>query len=166
MKSHQLINQTSGDFEYYTPKFIIDAARNTMVTIHLDPASSAIANKRVRADAFYTEEMDGLSMNWYGNVFLNHPFSRVNNPKWINFLVDQYHKDNVNQFCCITYACTSETWFRPLLKFPQCWLSPRTNYVLPNGTIKKGVPKGSVVTYGGPDRAIFKRFFSPYGYVK
>ena len=47
--SHQQINQTSGDVEYYTPPAIIEAARLVMGTIDLDPASSETANERVRA---------------------------------------------------------------------------------------------------------------------
>lgn len=43
----QLINQTSGNTEYYTPIDIVDAARYVMGWIDLDPASSALANARI-----------------------------------------------------------------------------------------------------------------------
>lgn len=166
MNSSQLINQTSGEYEYYTPLSIIAAARLAMGGIDLDPASSALANDRVRASGFFTELTDGLSQVWYGRVWMNHPFSRDGNPLWINKLLDEYHAGHITQACCLTYACTSEKWFRPLLDFPQCFLSPRTNFYLPDGTLKKGVSKGSVVTYLGDYEHSFARYFCQLGSVK
>src|SRR5688572_27443923 len=106
MNAAQLINQTSGSVEYYTPVEIIEAARRTMGWIDLDPASSATANAIVGAKSFYTEVDDGLTQPWFGNVWMNHPFSRKGNPMWINRLVREYHDAQVHQACCITYACT------------------------------------------------------------
>lgn len=72
----------------------------------------------------------------------------------------------VTEACCITYACTSEAWFRPLLLQLQCFCVPRTNYLLPDGTPKPGVTKGSVVTYFGPNGARFAEAFKGFGVVK
>lgn len=189
--SHQLINQTSGDTEYYTDPLIVGAARLTMGGIDLDPASSVQANKIVNATTIYTEEDDGLKHLWYGNVWMNHPFHRgeevckpnckkktcqkrgshcvkriPSNYDWICRLIGGFRAEQITQFCCITYAATSEGWFQPLLDFPQCFLSPRTNYYLPNGSIKRGVTKGSVVTYGGANVDAFKKYFKQFGKVK
>jgi len=56
----------------------------------------------------------------------------------------------------------------PLLAFPQCFIHGRTNYYLADGTLKKGVTKGSVVTYVGPAEKwdMFKEVFSSIGTVK
>ena len=51
----QLINQTSGNTEYYSPIDIVDAARYVMGGIDLDPASSALANARIGATHYFTE---------------------------------------------------------------------------------------------------------------
>lgn len=161
----QLINQTSGDVEYYTPDFIIRAARVTMGDIHLDPASSAIANKRVCACQFIDEANDGLRAGWLGNVWMNHPFGRTTNGPWIRKLISEHKAGRTIQACCITFACTSEQWFQPLMDYPQCYLSPRTNYYLPDGTLKRGVTKGSVVTYLGDVPCRFKETFKPFGKV-
>ena len=40
--------------EWYTPAWIINAARRVLGTIDLDPASSAIANQTVQATNYYT----------------------------------------------------------------------------------------------------------------
>ncbi len=166
MDSHQLINQDSGDYEYFTPPEIVGAARKVMGSIDLDPASSATANLRIKASTAYYESGDGLQHEWFGNIWLNHPFSRKNNPLWITKLLLEYGAGNIIQSCNITYAATSEKWFQPLLHYPQCFLSPRTNYYLPDGTKKRGVTKGSVVTYLGDRTEEFKWVFSEFGVVK
>jgi len=186
MNNAQLINQDSGNTEYFTDLKIVNAARRTMGSINLDPASSFLANERIKADTYYKLEMEfsndgrlidingGIGNSWFGNVWLNHPFARSESPcrkrcskticqergyhtdtyidgnkEWIEKLLYEYNHVTVNQACCITFAATSETWFKPLLKYPQCYLSPRTNYFKPNGTKLRGVTKGSVVTYLG-----------------
>jgi len=166
MNAAQLINQTSGIVEYYTPPEIIAATRECMGNIDLDPASSIEANKRVDANVYFTEVMDGLSMKWFGNVWLNHPFGRKLNGLWIKKLVGEYEAGNIIQSCNITFAATSEQWFQPLLKRPQCFLCPRTNYLLPNGDVLPGVTKGSVVTYFGQNHERFAKAFKHLGTLK
>lgn len=193
MNAAQLINQTSGTVEYYTPSNIIEAARLTMGCIDLDPASCMKANETVKAIDYFTTKDDGLSEIWYGNVWMNHPFSageeackpnckkkacqpdgkrghcishRIpSNGEWIDKLIREFDFQNIEQACCITFACTSEAWYKPLLRFPQCYLSPRTNYIGPDGQPVPGVTKGSVVTYLGPNVTDFITNFEPLGSV-
>ena len=63
-------------YEYYTPYAIIDAARATMGGIDVDPSSSVEANRVVKAQTFYTKEQNGLEQDWWGNVWMNPPFTR------------------------------------------------------------------------------------------
>lgn len=159
------INQTSGDVEYYTPAEIVETARRVMGAIDLDPASSALANATVQATHYFTKADDGLRQEWHGNVWLNHPFSREENPRWIDKLCAEYTSGRVRQACCITFAATSEAWFQPLFAYPMCFLAPRTNYYLPDGSKKTGVTKGSVVTYLGANVTGFVREFSGLGSI-
>jgi len=161
----QLINQTSGAVEYYTPAPIIEAARRTMGSIDLDPASCEMADLTVLADHYYTVQDGGLLQEWFGNIFMNHPFSRQHNAAWIRKLIFEYMSGRTQQACCITFASTSEAWFRPLLDFPQCYLTPRTNYIGTNGRAVRGVSKGSVVTYLGPNVDSFAREFQELGNI-
>lgn len=150
-----------------TPMFVIEAVREVLGRIDLDPASSAAANVRVGATRFFDGiERDGLKEDWHGRVFMNHPFSRAGNRKWIAKLAAEYASGRVTQACNITYVATSEVWFQPLIKRPQCFLYPRTQYILPDGTETKMVPKGSVVTYFGRTPKLFTRVFAKYGEVK
>jgi len=166
MTTAELINQTSGVVEYYTPAPILAAARATLGRIDLDPASSPAANARVGATRIFTAADDGLSKTWSGYVWMNHPFGKATNRLWIEKLESEYTSGRVFAACCITFACTSEKWFQPLLWRPQCFLSPRTNYHLPDGRVLRGVTKGSVVTYFGEIPELFRANFSALGVVK
>jgi hypothetical protein len=192
MNPAQLINQSSGNTEYYTPAPIIEAARATMGGIDLDPASSAIANQTVQAAHYFDATYDALRRNvvWTGNVWMNHPFGRGEQPcnrrckkktcrhrgyhitselpgndAWINKLIHHYQTGDIKQACCITFASTSEAWFAPLFAYPMCFLQPRTNYHLPCGAQARGVTKGSVVTYLGPNLTRFAHHFTPLGAI-
>ena len=167
--------------------------------IDLDPASSQLANRTVKAGMFFSLPDDAitstLSRNWGtvenpNRLWMNHPFGRrekacqpncqkkickerghhitqdiPGNQDWIEKLVLEYEAGHLSQACCITFAATSETWFRPLYQGVMCFLTPRTNYYLPNGEKKRGVTKGSVVTYFGPNscRGNFVREFALFG---
>ena len=69
----------SGVEEYYTPAYIVEAARKSFINgkIDLDPASCAFAQKVVKAKRYFTKEDDGLKHNWSGAVFVNPPFSQL-----------------------------------------------------------------------------------------
>jgi len=166
MNNATLINQDSGNTEFYTPHDIINLVHEMFGVIDLDPASSSKANEYIKATKFYTRFDDSLLKPWYGKVWMNHPFSRFNNSLFVDKLVREYKKGNVMEGLCITYASTSEAWFRPLLEYPQCYIHGRTNYVLPNGEVKKGVTKGSVISYFGSNTVRFTNIFNKIGSIK
>jgi len=160
----QLINQDSGNVEWYTPWAIIECARALMGGIDLDPFSCARANNRPEGrvsidycDGKYTG--CGMELEWYGNVWMNHPFSREYNEKAIAKIVHEHTRSNpsMDQACCITFASTSERWFKPLLEYPQFFFTGRINY-LSGETLQpiKGVPKGSVITFFPPNGMTYR----------
>lgn len=59
--------------EWYTPSPFVEATREVMRAIDLDPASCEEANQTVKATRFFTEEDNGLEQPWGGRVFLNPP---------------------------------------------------------------------------------------------
>lgn len=167
MDNHQLINADSHCVEWYTPKEIIEAARKTMGGIKLDPFSCEKANQTVRANFYMTEEQDGWSSDWFGTVFCNHPFSRENNKRIAGKVIQEYSTNYlVTEICMITFAATSEAWFKPLLEYPQCYLHGRTHYYDQLGNKVKGCTKGSVVTYLGNNLESFYQAFKHLGTVK
>ena len=58
--------------ERYTPKWIFDTLD---VEFDLDPCSPIGGIKDAPIKYYYTAEDDGLSKEWFGNVWVNPPFS-------------------------------------------------------------------------------------------
>jgi DNA N-6-adenine-methyltransferase (Dam) len=75
-KDSQLVQQHLSN-EHYTPKQYLDAAREVLGSIDIDPASCAEANQVVNAAVFFTADDDGLTKEWNGNVWLNPPYGRL-----------------------------------------------------------------------------------------
>lgn len=65
---------SAASVEHYTPPEIVGAARRALGgEIDLDPASSKVANRIVRARKIFTKEQNGFRRQWEGRVFLNPP---------------------------------------------------------------------------------------------
>ena len=66
----------SGNNEWYTPEKYIEAVRDVLGEIDLDPASSTYAQETVRAKSYFTPMDDGLAQDWHGRVWLNPPYAQ------------------------------------------------------------------------------------------
>lgn len=73
----KIAQHSSASNEHYTPPEVVEAARETLGVIDLDPASCEIANRVVRARFIYTIDNPGHAQPWFGNVFLNPPGGMV-----------------------------------------------------------------------------------------
>lgn len=148
MDNHQYINQTSDNTEWWTPKPIVRVASRLMGGIDLDVACSPAAWEYQEWHAESIIPANALSVQWFGKVWMNHPFGRGRNQQWVEYLTRFHTQRDVTQACCITFASVSERWFQPLLRFPQFFFCGRVNYIDPATlTPVKGVTKGSVFTY-------------------
>ena len=65
----------SGRYEWYTPGWVIELARDVLGEIDLDPLSCGYANETVRAAKYYTRAEDGFQHEWTGRLWLNPPFT-------------------------------------------------------------------------------------------
>lgn len=186
MDTVNLIQQDSGQAEWYTPLEIIEAARRVMGGIDLDPASSAEANARV-ASAFYFSRADnGLAQQWFGRVWLNAPFA--DNAAFVGKLLAEHAAGRVVQACVITFASLDTAWARRLMAFARWYPEGRVAYIPgweARPTMQRGLPglatvaaldllavagtdsppKASMVTYIGPDGRVptFVREFTALG---
>lgn len=162
---------SSESFEWYTPARYIEAAREVLGEIDLDPASCALANETVKAKAYYDKAADGLSQVWQGRVWLNPPYGRTetnasSQGAWADYLIDQYQKGNVDSALLLISAKPSEKWFQPLWNYAICFVSPRINFDVPPGAPPaNGSNHGSAVVYLGEDHETFARVFGEFGRV-
>jgi len=163
----------AGDDEWWTPQWLVDASRSAMGgLIHLDPASTAAANERIKARVFYTREDNGLSRRWYGNVFLNPPSKRgdpLARPHlWAKKLVEGWDASHIFRAILIVKSVLGYNWYEELYeRFPVCHLRERPRFVRSDGTVGGRAKKGvSVFCFGNSsDEVIFANRFQEYGRI-
>ena len=159
------VSNNSGEYEWYTPIEYIEAARLTMGTIDLDPASCDAANETVKAKTYYTEEQDGLIQPWFGTVWLNPPYSQPLVSQFCDLLVDNYLKGNIKQACVLVNNATETKFYQNMLNHCSavCFIKGRVKFVDKNGE-SKGTPlQGQTVLYFGKETTCFVENFSYFG---
>lgn len=103
-KSASIAQHSSDTTEHYTPAPIVEAAREVLGGIDLDPASCSLANEVVQAAAFYGPgglAPDGLAETWIGRVFLNPPGGRV---------PDEYKGLGTSSNAALWWATLASAW--------------------------------------------------------
>ena len=157
MNNAQLINQDSGNTEYYTPQWVMDIIHKADPHIDLDPASCYLANRTVRAERYFTRDDDGLSRPWECDVlWMNHPFGRYTNNLWVDKLIHEFRAGSIaKRAYCITFANTATAWFQKLAGYHQLFLNQRVNYIGGRST----ATKDSVITLFCRSAKEYQRFY-------
>jgi phage N-6-adenine-methyltransferase len=156
--------------EWYTPARYIEAARQVMGTIDLDPASCELANRTVKAQRYYTSEQDGLRQQWSGNVWLNPPYSAsiaIPMPQltWSRKLLTCYQQGQVEQGILLIMACVKQRWFHDLwskVDTPICFTRKRIYFLRPAGSTNE-LRESTCFFYLGPHESTFIEVFSQFG---
>jgi DNA N-6-adenine-methyltransferase (Dam) len=178
-KPDNIIAMPQKSNEWYTPARYIEAAREVMGGIDLDPASCKEANMVVRAERFYTQQENGLEQPWYGRVYLNPPYSMANQKnhlgQWRSSiegftkrLIDEYENGNVEQAILCAIGKIDAQWFQPLWEYPICFSDHIVKF---NGYKPKGQKTplkqmwGTIFVYLGPHEQRFIDVFSKFGTI-
>ncbi len=102
------VQHSAKSVEHYTPPSVVEAARQTMGGIDLDPASCATANRVVKATDYYNQSQDGLSRPWHGRVLNNPPggktLGKSNSVLWWKKLADEWQYGRVEQAIFIGFS--------------------------------------------------------------
>jgi hypothetical protein len=116
--------------EWMTPPSEIELARTFLDTITLDPASNRIAQEYVRAEMFGSLDPndqyiancigDGLTKPWYGNVWLNPPYSSGNINTFVRKVIHEV--PSVDRMLVLVNSATDTAWFHSLLNNAQAVL--------------------------------------------
>jgi hypothetical protein len=156
--------KSSNSVEWYTPAKYIDAAREVLGDIYLDPASCEQANETVRASTFYTAADDGLARPWHGRVWMNPPYGAICGA-FVAKLIDSYQGGEVESAVALLNAYSTDvSWFQSLWDFPLCFTDHRISFASPVHRTS-GSTTGSVFVYLGPDPDRFTAVFAQFGAV-
>lgn len=162
-KPHVMFN--SGNNEWYTPSVFIEAARSVLGEIDLDPASSEIANKTVKAGLFYTAQDNGLEKPWFGNVWMNPPYSSELIGKFADKLVSEL--PNIEQAIVLVNNATETEWFYKMVSHASavCFPKGRIRYNGADGKPANTPLQGQAFLYFGKNRELFETVFREKGWV-
>lgn len=159
------VSANSGENEWYTPPEIIEAAREVMGVIDLDPASCQTAQANVKAKRFYTADDDGLSKKWTGNVWLNPPYSKDLIGAFAAKVVAEAGR--VRQAIVLVNNATDTAWFHDLASVASavCFLRGRVKFLDKTGKPANTPVQGQAIVYVGTNVEQFRQSFSAFGIV-
>ena len=159
------VAHNSGNNEWYTPSEYIEAARQVMGGIDLDPASSYKANEVIGAETIYTADDDGLAHPWFGRVWMNPPYADSLIERFTSKLADHYRAGDVEEAIALVNNATETSWFHHLITVASAVVFPRrrVRFYRPDGTL--GDPlQGQAIIYMGKQAQRFKSAYHPFGW--
>lgn len=161
------VAHNSGENEWYTPPEFIAAARDAMGSIHTDPASSAFANKTVKAETFYSSDNDGLTKQWRGNVWMNPPYGQPLIAQFAEAVSVKYEAKEIKRACVLVNNATETAWFQRMLQpaCAVCFLKGRIKYLDSEGRPANTPLQGQAVIYMGDNPHRFAKSFAELGTV-
>ena len=167
LKERPHVTNNSGNNEWYTPSDYIEAARRAMGSIDVDPASSPIANRTVKASTFYTAEDNGLAQIWHGNVWLNPPYSSDLIGQFIDRLIDSIKDNETEQAILLVNNATETGWFQKAASVASfiCFPKGRIRYLNHEGHPANTPLQGQAFLYYGDNGQRFKDIFKSFGLV-
>lgn len=162
--TRELLGQSDQN-DWRTPRKFLNAARAVLGAIDLDPASSPEANETVKAETFYTEEVNGLLRPWRGRLWLNPPYGGQARA-FIERLVREHEVGNVSAAIALVNSHPTETaWFQTLFRYTICFVRGRIDFGGPSRPVSTTSTHGSAIVYLGDDTQRFYEHFIKFGSV-
>lgn len=155
----------SGENEWYTPSVYIEAARQAMGSIDLDPASCELAQETVKAGRYYTIADDGLACEWNGNVWLNPPYSKDLIGKFAEKVVAE--SERFEQAIVLVNNATETAWFQSMARKADaiCLFAGRIKFNDKTGKPANTPVQGQAAIYFGGHAERFASAFEALGLV-
>lgn len=161
------VAQSTGETEWDTPLKFIQAAREVMGNIDVDPASNEQANERIQADKYYTIKDNGLDKAWRGNVWMNPPYSQPLITQFCNLLVEKYKNNEIKQACVLVNNATETNFFQNMLTacIAICFIQGRVKFINKEGHSSGAPLQGQSILYLGKNLLGFIKEFKKFGII-
>jgi len=159
---------SSGD-EAYTPPWLIEAAREVLGVIDLDPASCPTAQGLIRAATWYGVARSGLAQPWRGRMWLNPPFS--DSLPWVEWALRCWRAGDVTAALLLVRGDPSTAYSRLLAREASgvCFLE-RVDFWPRRINAKTGKPSSPdfpvLLWYLGDAVERFRAVFDRYGPIR
>jgi len=160
------VTNNSGNNEWYTPPEFIEAARAVLGGFDLDPASSEVANRTVKAARFFTADDDGLSQEWpVGRIWCNPPYSSSLIGQFAERLTAEFRRGSSG--IVLVNNATETGWFQTLGAecAAVCFPRGRIKYLTPAGIPANTPLQGQALLYFGENADKFEATFGAIGSV-
>ena len=161
------VAQNSGNNEWYTPLRFVELARSVMGGIDTDPASSAIANRTVRASKYFTADDDGRAQTWAGRVWMNPPYAQPLMSDFAEAVASKFEGGEIDQACILVNNATETQWFQRMLSTASavCFPKSRIKFIDPDGNASGAPLQGQAIVYMGDEVTAFQDAFRGEGAV-
>lgn len=161
------VSHNSGENEWYTPSEYLEAAREVLGTIDLDPASSDVANERVKATSYFTKEDNGLAHEWHGNVWINPPYAQPLISEFCEKVVEEFEANRVKAAIVLVNNATETRFFRRMAESAPaiCFPTGRIKYLDSAGRPANTPLQGQAFVYFGDNTYEFISTFRQFGFV-
>lgn len=110
MTEQRHYQESDAGVEWSTPRYIWQPLADALNGFTLDPASGAEATP-IAAQTF-TEADNGLAQDWRGDVWVNPPYSREDNPKWARKAYGEAQRSDVDTITALVPSATGSDWFQ------------------------------------------------------
>lgn len=153
--------------EMLTPAQYIEAAREVLGEIDLDPASRQEAQEIIKAKSYFTRADDGLNREWFGRVWLNPPYSDPLLENFIDKLIREITSGNIEAAILLTNSSTDTAWFHnaEAVAADICFTRGRVHFIdIVQG--EKMPTRGQAFFYFGDERHKFESVFRQFGFVR
>lgn len=157
----------TGENEWFTPAQYIEAARDVMGGIDLDPATHAVAQETVQATHFFTAAENGLAQEWHGRVWLNPPYVQPLIARFAEKLVAEVSARRIEQAIMLTHNYTDTAWFHHAEAAADliCFTRGRIAFVDIDGAACSPT-QGQAFFYYGAQGELFREVFCHFGFVR
>ena len=162
IKGQNVVQDKINSNERFTPLPIIEKVQKFYKDIEfLDVASCAIAQKYIKASAYFSKENNALNQNWsLPAIWMNPPYSFPEVEQFANKLLTERYHGHFIEAIALVNANTETKWFQGLAMNCDIRidLSTRQSFWHPQRKCGRN-PKGQSLFYFGSDKSIFY-----YGY--